>query len=461
MLLHSNTKLQNVVARAVTEDAHLKPLNNALLTFEQLCNRISHKDEREAAIKLSLMQNNSKLRSMMKLPTQNERLLNAVAAGSIPRLHILIRRLRKKGVSQYQITKNIEMVARSERHVIGDWDEEEFKSAYLHVAFGGQRGLKLARAREGLMSKNTLSGQDIFAVPRFFGDSGEMEARVMVGNVDQMLATSPAPSSRALHTGVMDNMGLDERLRYSFDREFGGCKGVARESTFTGSLAIRNFQDADQIRKGLEGTSELGRIFLSKENTHLAVIRNAKDSAIIPIYSSGTAKVKGHNTARDQQWILQTFERIWNEKCEKTHGPLAAMCLDNDATNSTTLKNLYESREMPSGKLRDLVMQLALMDTCSNANGVVSGNDDQHNGKNARAILAAAHGFATSTIKIDREELIAVLHVFTGASLADLKTFFPPANVDGPPKCGQNGQGDDGARETQGKDRRRHSGAVL
>ena len=430
MFLHSNTKLQNIVARAATQDAHLKRHKNVLLTYAQLSNRISHKDERESANKLSLMQNNSKLRSMMKLPTQNERLLSAIAAGSMPRLHILIRRLRKKGTSQYQITRQIEMVARGERKILGDWEEEEFKAAYLHVAFGGQRGLKLARVREGSMSKETLRRQDMFAVPRFFGDSGEMEARVMVGNVDQMLATSPAPSSRALHTGVMDNMGLDERLRYSFDREFGGCKGVARESTFTGSLVIRNFQDADEIRKGLQGTSDLGRILLSKENTHLAVIRNAKDSAIIPIYSSGTAKVKGHNTAQDQQWILQTFEKIWKGKCEKTHGPLVAMCLDNDSTNSTTLKNLYESHEMPGGPLRDLVLKLPLMDTCSNANGVVSSNDDQHNGKNARAILAAIHGFATNTIKMDREELIAVLNIFTGLSLADLATFFPPANVD-------------------------------
>ena len=253
-----------------------------------------------------------------------------------------------------------------------------------------------------------------------------MDVKVLHENVSCWLATSPIPEKRATRTTAMGNMGLDERLRYSFDAKFGGLRGAARESTFRGSKQTRSFADAQAIEAAIAS----GGLLLAKEHTHLAVIRNARDSAIIPLYASGTAKVKGHGAAGDQAWMLEKLEEVWVEKVEPTRGPLVVACLDNDSTNSETLKRLYESRQMPAGPLRDAIEALAMMDTCSNANGTVGANDDQHDGKNDRGRKASSGGFGTDTIHFDREELIDVIHHTTGASKAILETYFPPPNTD-------------------------------
>ena len=89
---------------------------------------------------------------------------------------------------------------------------------------------------------------------------------------------------------------------------FGGLRGAARESAFRGSKQTRSSADAQAIEAAIAS----GGLLLAKEHTHLAVIRNARGSAIIPLYASGTAKVKGHDgTAGDQAWMLEKLEEVW------------------------------------------------------------------------------------------------------------------------------------------------------
>ena len=99
-----------------------------------------------------------------------------------------------------------------------------------------------------------------------------------------------------------DNVNMDERLRYSVNATFGGCHGIGRESTFSGSAVIRSWNDVKVIEQALES----GEIILTKETTVLIAIRNSDPPVIVPLFSSGTAKVKGYGKAhQDQAFMLE------------------------------------------------------------------------------------------------------------------------------------------------------------
>ena len=175
MKLRNNTKLKDVLTRSANPQLHESSNNNEFLSYTQLTERIRRKEARGNDLKMGMMVTKSKMRSLLKLPDANDRLLSALCLGSMPRLHILVQRMRTKGSSQYMISKAIEEVASGERKIVGDWEEREYKAAYLQVAFGGQRGLHVSRGTAGAMTYKTLKTQGLFNVPRFIADSGRSE----------------------------------------------------------------------------------------------------------------------------------------------------------------------------------------------------------------------------------------------------------------------------------------------
>jgi len=180
MRLKDNTKLKDLVIRSANAQLHESSNHNEFLSHAQLSARIRRKAARGNELKMEMMVSRSKMRSLLKLPDANDRLLSALCIGSMPRLHVLVRRMRDKGDSQYMITKAIEQVASGERKIVGDWDERELKAAYLHVAFGGQRALHVARRTTGAMTHRTLTEQTLFNVPRFIADSGLLRTSILV-----------------------------------------------------------------------------------------------------------------------------------------------------------------------------------------------------------------------------------------------------------------------------------------
>ena len=116
----------------------------------------------------------------------------------------------------------------------------------------------------------------------------------------------------------MDNVNIEERLRYSHEGGplLGGLKGVARESSYTGSLEIVSYADFLVIKEALEQ----GQILLGKEITMIVAIRNSRDSLVVPLFASCTAKVKGTSGFADQTEMLRLALLEWNTTAAATHG---------------------------------------------------------------------------------------------------------------------------------------------
>ena len=149
----------------------------------------------------------------------------------------------------------------------------------------------------------------LFDVPRHYATVGpllvdeERATRALIHQTDEYLASTATEEDRkcAWHI-AFDNVNNEERARYSVNPQFGGCHGFTRESTFSGSTVIRSWNDVKVIEEALES----GEILLTKETTVLIAIRNSHPPVIVPLFSSGTAKVKGDGKAHeDQAFLLQ------------------------------------------------------------------------------------------------------------------------------------------------------------
>ena len=86
--------------------------------------------------------------------------------------------------------------------------------------------------------------------------------------------------------------------------------------------------------------------------------------------------------------------------------------------------------EMPGGPLRRLLIQLMLFHPLSDHALTVGGYDDQHNGKNARAIFIRNKGIKVLLFKLLRAEFIATMHTMTGIPMSRLEAMWPPPGVD-------------------------------
>ena len=85
------------------------------------------------------------------------------------------------------------------------------------------------------------------------------------------------------------------------------------------------------------------------------------------------------------------------------HGPVISVAADNDSTNASTM-NLLLEEAMPEGSLKRLLLKLKLFMPRSDIWLTAFGTDDQHNGKNERAVFCRKNGVRVDNIRIAREE---------------------------------------------------------
>ena len=323
-LLKGSTLIQSLVTRAWDTQIHLGATNDAYLTMAQRAKRLEHRRKLHGNLQRQMMVANSKLKRLLKLPGVMERITAALATGNVKRLHVVMRRLRKRNATPAAVAKLVERCA-SGYVPKGDFEREDFQKAFLLLALAGRRGLRLNMSTERGPSRREIFRTKLFNVPRHYTTVGSLLAdqdratRELCYHVRTFLSESSrailsdellvAPAQRALPAWhlLMGNIGNDVRARYSVHPDFGGLQCVARESTYKGSTVIRSYNDFLVIKEALEK----GEILLTQETTVLIAIRNSKVPAIVPLFSSGTAKLRGYgNGAQDQAFIVQQASAV-------------------------------------------------------------------------------------------------------------------------------------------------------
>jgi hypothetical protein len=307
-LLKGSTLLAAVLRRAWDTTLHLGTTNDGFLSISQQSLRLKHRRGLYENLRLRSMNQNSKLTRLLKRPSAVDRITTALATGNCKKVHVIMRRLRAKNATPAAYAKILERAA--DGYVPkGGVDRKGFAKAFLHLALGGRRALRLEMVEDGAPSRREIFRSKLFKVPRHYATVGPLlvdedyATRALIHHVNQYLSATVAEEDHkyAWHE-LFDNVNMDERLRYSVNATFGGCHGIGRESTFSGSAVIRSWNDVKVIEQALES----GEILLTKETTVLIAIRNSDPPVIVPLFSSGTAKVKGYGKAhQDQAFMLE------------------------------------------------------------------------------------------------------------------------------------------------------------
>jgi hypothetical protein len=427
--LGGDTNLLQIVKRAWDTDLHTTSCKNNILTPHQLSKRHRHRTLEWRRLSLKNLTQESKMRRLQKVASSTDRIVAALATRKLPRLHIIARRLKRSGATVATIAKQFDRAV--EGYVPkGDFERMDYQKAFVHLALGGRRALRLAMVDDGAPSKNTLKRRNIVNVPRHIACAGMLKINSLRLNMRRTIGSS-WPSTKAVHHLAMDNVNLDERFRYNFDNgddgENTGGLRIARESRYTGDHTIKSHADAVLIGQALKN----GDILVAKEATVLCVVRNSNPPRITPVFTSGTGKVRGYGKgADDLAWIVKTALQLWRTEFEEKFGFVGSVATDADATNFKAHALIGLDNDMPDGELRDLLSPLVLIDLKSDSRETCSCTDDQHNGKNHRAKLICKGGFVIDRLRIQREEMIATVRVYTGTPVNVLEGYWPPPSQD-------------------------------
>ena len=93
------------------------------------------------------MSRNGKLTRLLQRPSAVDRITSALATGNCKKVRVIMRRLRAKNATPAAFVKMLERAA--DGYVPkGGVDRKGFAKAFLHLALGGQRALRLQMAED-------------------------------------------------------------------------------------------------------------------------------------------------------------------------------------------------------------------------------------------------------------------------------------------------------------------------
>ncbi len=242
--LRFTAQLRQLEARANDASYFRSRVRDAFLTLAQLQQRREYQQQQFSLIRLRLSAAGSKLRRAVE-PLNDLKLVTiALATGKISRIPALAKILLKRG------SKPSTVAAMFERAVDGfvphgEFEKEEVEKTVALLILGGHAAVRLARASQGGPTAKTARRSDLFKSPRFFVCSGPVTVHTLCHNLGSFLSITPPPNEQCAWHLSMDNVNIEERLRYSHEGGplLGGLKGVARESSYTGSLKIVSYAD--------------------------------------------------------------------------------------------------------------------------------------------------------------------------------------------------------------------------
>ena len=420
--------LQKLEARAADSSLFMTRMKDAFLTAAQHQQRRDYHRKIESSLRLSLSNLSSKLRHSLKVSSEFDRLMNALATGKIQRIHVIASRLLKQHAKPTTIANMLEKAVEGYMPSLSGTghDEIEIEKAVALLILGGPRAVRITAIASGGASSDAARRSPLYNAPRFFGSSGHQSFESLNHNMHAFLATTIPPTEKSAWHMAFDNVNTEERLRYDTagGEKMGGLKGVARESKCRESLIIKSYADVLRIQRAIDR----GDILLTKETTMLVAIRNSVNPIVVPLFASGTAKVKGVSGFEDQHNAIMAAMKMWKELASKIHGDVISICSDHDSTNGRTMCSL--KGDMAPGPRRDECQGMLLFDLCEGPDGVSVNYDDQHNGKNHRGKIVRKSGFEVHQVHFTREMVIDILHAMTGIPIAELKKYFPPPGVD-------------------------------
>lgn len=196
------------------------------------------------------------------------------------------------------------------------------------------------------------------------------------------------PSAKACNVLALDNVNIDERLRFwGQPSDFGGIRGVCRETAASvPSFVPRTFQSLVSLADLVES----GEVKLAKEVTVMAMIRNGRGTQqTVPIFASGSC-CKGGDDVAAHVWMIQNAIRIWYEEDQgyTQRGPISTVSSDAGSTLRKAMRQEFHTQRLPD-RFCKLFGNCPGFDLAGHPeHGMTDNADDKHDFKCVRGALA-------------------------------------------------------------------------
>ena len=190
--------LQKLEARAANSSLFMTRMKDAFLTAAQHKQRRDYHRKIESSLRLSLSNLSSKLRQSLKVSSEFDRLMNALATEKIQRINIIASRLLKQDAKPTTIGNMLKRAVEGYMPSLNGkgHDEIEIEKAVALLILGGPRAVRITAIASGGASSDAARRSPLYNAPRFFGSSGHQSIESLNHNMHAFLATTTPPKEK-------------------------------------------------------------------------------------------------------------------------------------------------------------------------------------------------------------------------------------------------------------------------
>ena len=196
------------------------------------------------------------------------------------------------------------------------YDQRDADLGFLIVKLGNRKLAYALNKEVGAASKSTV--HRMCDPTRFLCCAGTKTVAIIRENMDRFIFSQPHPPKRCLWVLGVDDVAVDERLRFS--KALGVVLGLCREHSGGVDVSIQGLACLERISAALKA----GEVHMAKEATVGALLPIRRENyQARPVFASGTCKKD--ETAVSTTPLYRAVIDYWYEKDEgyKQRGPIA------------------------------------------------------------------------------------------------------------------------------------------
>ena len=222
----------------------------------------------------------------------------------IPRLHALLGRALDQGWGLQAVLKKVGAALKG-LYSAKKYDQRDADLGFLIVKLGNRKLAYALNKEVGAASKSTV--HRMCDPTRFLCCAGTKTVAIIRENMDRFIFSQPHPPKRCLWVLGVDDVAVDERLRFS--KALGVVLGLCREHSGGVDVSIQGLACLERISAALKA----GEVHMAKEATVGALLPIRRENyQARPVFASGTCKKDG--TAVSIIPLYRAVIGYWYEK---------------------------------------------------------------------------------------------------------------------------------------------------
>ncbi|KAG6820014.1 hypothetical protein H0H93_006478 [Arthromyces matolae] len=401
------------------------------LTYTQITSAAKRLREENNSLRLENLNLRRRVLNLQIKVTDYQRFTVLLASRNITRLRHLVCSLLRHGNSIKSIVVQLERatgdvaIGRSNDE---RWTDRELDLALLARSLGGPKLLYALQKAQGYPSDRTLRRQR--PLISLQGSLKCPTASDIGRNLTDFLSHITFGSGPGPMQIMIDDVALDERLRYNGDRN--SVIGVCREHSNEYNLQVNDWPSLERLKAGLEEN----HLHHGKEATVVAIAPVANLTHYYPIPFSLTATCKAETGERLADWLEEALLDTYftHDEGRKRHGELFSVASDGASCFRSARFHLFMRCCLdPTSDLGRLLYPLDGLNCYTGKYQVLGTCDFKHVIKRCATLARSSIGIKVGNVTIIPDHIETELRHFM--TLEKAKALLDPADKQNVPKA--------------------------